>query len=245
MELPFGLILRWGERVRIEEAVAVQMARAAGMPVPKVLCYGENPNNSFQMISILMTRLPGWPLVILSDSFSADDEESWLAPLGKCLDSMRKWESPFGGEQICSAIGTSISSQRVPRHTMGPFKSEKELHAYLLAPASTNGFASLDEYRRSMSEARKIIDVPHHIVFTHGDLKTHNILIDENYCLFGFLDWESAGWCPEYWEFTTAVRFVRGSWWHQAMSKLGGSQYVAESECDRLLNKLTIDSYAG
>lgn len=86
MELPFGLILKWGERVRIEEAVAMQMARAAGMPVPKVLCYGENPNDPFQPISILMTRLPGWPLVILSDSFWADEEESWLAPLAKCLD---------------------------------------------------------------------------------------------------------------------------------------------------------------
>ena len=34
MDLPFGLILKWSDRTRIEEGIAMQMARAAGMPVP-------------------------------------------------------------------------------------------------------------------------------------------------------------------------------------------------------------------
>jgi hypothetical protein len=104
MDLPFGLILKWGERVRIEEAVAMQIARTAGMPVPKVLCCGESPNDSFRPISILMMRLPGWPLVILSDSFSADDEDSWLTPLGKCLNSMHSSLPP--PSSFCSLYNT-------------------------------------------------------------------------------------------------------------------------------------------
>jgi hypothetical protein len=43
IQLPFGLILKWSNRTRIEEVLAMQMARAAGMPVPKVLCCGEHP----------------------------------------------------------------------------------------------------------------------------------------------------------------------------------------------------------
>ena len=128
MQLPFGLILKWGDRVRIEEVIGMQMARAAGMPVPKVLCYGKHPSDSFWPVSILMTRLPGWPLNNSSKAFVVENEEWWSDDLGKCLTAMRKWKSPFAEEQICSVIGTSISTQRVPGHEMGPFKTEKELH---------------------------------------------------------------------------------------------------------------------
>lgn len=31
----------------------------------------------------------------------------------------------------------------------------------------------------------------------------------------GLLDWESTGWYPVYWEFTTELRFGKGSWWFQ------------------------------
>lgn len=71
---------------------------------------------------------------------------------------------------------------------MGPFKAEKDLHDYLLSPASSNSFESSEGYQTTMTRARKMIDIPHHIVFTHGDLKAHNVLVDENYCLsLGFL----------------------------------------------------------
>lgn len=243
MQLPFGLILKWSDRTRIEEVVAMQMARAAGMPVPKVLCYGEDISDTFRPVSILMTRLPGWPLNNSTDSFVAEEEETWLYDLGRCLHAMRKWKRPFEEKRICSAIGTPISSQRVPRHAMGPFEVEKELHDYLLSAASSHGFKSLEEYQITMTRARKMIDIPHDIVFTHGDLKAHNVLVDENYCLSGFLDWECAGWCPEYWDFTTAMRFGTGSWWYQAMSTLGGDQYMTELDYDRALNNLTVDSY--
>ncbi|KAI9861851.1 MAG: hypothetical protein M1824_001962 [Vezdaea acicularis] len=245
MELPFGLILKWGDRVRIEEAVAMQMARAAGMPVPKVLCYGEHPSDSFEPISILMTRLPGWSLSNPSAQFVVEEEQPWFDDLVKCVHAMRQWKSPFKDKQICSASGTYISTQRVPRHAMGPFKVERELHDYLLSAASSHSFKSLEEYETTLTKARKIIDIEHHIVFTHGDLKAHNILVDEDYHLSGFLDWECAGWCPDYWDFTTAMRFGRDSWWYQAISILGGDKYMPELEYDRALNKLTVDSYIG
>jgi hypothetical protein len=73
MELPFGLILKWSERRRIEEVISLQMARAASMPVPKVLCYGEHPDD-FCRISILMTRLPGWPLYNSREPLEPDGE---------------------------------------------------------------------------------------------------------------------------------------------------------------------------
>ena len=48
-------------------------------------------------------------------------------------------------------------------------------------------------------------------MFTHRDFKAHNILVNADNYLSGFFDWESAGWYSEYWEFTTAMRFGKGS----------------------------------
>ena len=243
-ELPFGLILKWSERTSIEEAVAMQMARAAGMPVPKMLCYGEH-SSDFK-ISILMTRLPGEELLTLDGDFNAEEEQPWFGDLEKCMSAMRKWKNPFGEEKVCSAIGTQIHSRRVPRHVMGPFEDKKKLHEYLLSASSSHAFKSLEEYQATTIEARKIINMDHRIVFTHGDLKAHNVLIDDKLRLTGFLDWETAGWCPEYWDFTTAVRFSRDdSWWSQGISILSGDSYKSELKYDRALNKLTVDSYIG
>lgn len=44
----------------------------------------------------------------------------------------------------------------------------------------------------------------HDIVFTHADLNMRNILVDEDGKLSGIVDWECAGWYPEYWEYTKA-----------------------------------------
>lgn len=243
-ELPFGLVLKWSERTRIEEVIAMQMARAAGMPVPKLLCCGEHPA-TWRPISILMTRLPGYDLNNSSAVLEVEEEGPWLNELGRCLDAMRAWKSPFDGNRICSVVDTCISSQRVPNHMMGPFKDERELHEYLLSAASSHGFTSIEEYKKTLTQARQIISMPHQVVFTHGDFKAHNILVDEEGHLSGFLDWECAGWCPEYWEFTTAMRFGRDSWWFQVASTLGGDQYLAELEYDVALNLLTVDSYIG
>ena len=245
MHLPFGLVLKSSERVRVEEVVAMQMARAAGMPVPWVLCVGES-SHPFST-SILMTRLPGTELNRGGDQLEVREEGPWLGELRKCLEAMRQWESPFGKSEVCSAMGTSMRSQRVPNHTMGPVKSQTELHESLLVPAGYRAwdYASRDEYDMTLAKAREIFKLRHRIVFNHGDFQANNILVDEKGHLTGILDWESAGWCPEYWDFTTAMRLRRRSWWYQVASFLGGDRYSAELECDIAIHRLTNVSYMG
>lgn len=49
-QLPFGLVLKWSDGTRIEEVLAMQVARAAGFPVPRVISllrgeeYPESPH---------------------------------------------------------------------------------------------------------------------------------------------------------------------------------------------------------
>ena|SRR5947209_18629133 len=103
---------------------------------------------------------------------------------------MRTWKSPFNGERICLVAGTSISTQRVPNHSMGLVEDKRELHKYLLSPASSHGFASTEEYQKTLALVRKILDMLHQLAFTHGDFKAHNILVDVEGHFSGFFDWE-------------------------------------------------------
>lgn len=228
VQLPFGLVLKWTDRTSIEEAVAMQMARAAGMPVPKVLTCGEHPYApSNRVFSILMTRLPGTALENSYDPLHVELEEPWLFELKKCVTSMRNWSSPHA-QSICSVLGTSLRSSRVPNHIMGPFTDEEELHDYLLSPASGHGFNSTADYNQALAQATEIRKYSNEITFTHGDFKAHNILVGDDGHLSAFLDWESAGWYPEYWDFTTALRYGKNSWWAQVALWVGGEQYDGE-----------------
>ncbi|KAI9375272.1 hypothetical protein BJX61DRAFT_549940 [Aspergillus egyptiacus] len=119
----------------------------------------------------------------------------------------------------------------------------KAFYNYLFTPASAHAFESDAEYQKTLSRAKRLQNPHHRIVFTHGDFKAHNVLVGDDGHLSGFLDWESAGWYPEYWEFTTAMRFGKDSWWFQLTSWMGGRQYLDELDSDVALNLLTVDSY--
>ena len=45
----------------------------------------------------------------------------------------------------------------------------------------------------------KLLTVKHDIVFTHGDLDLHSIIVKDGH-ISGIIYWECAGWMPEYWE---------------------------------------------
>ncbi|OJJ31905.1 hypothetical protein ASPWEDRAFT_43931 [Aspergillus wentii DTO 134E9] len=45
-----------------------------------------------------------------------------------------------------------------------------------------------------------------HAVFAHGDIAPRNIMVDENGNIIGIIDWEYAGWYPDYWEYAQIMR---------------------------------------
>ncbi|EFY84946.1 Phosphotransferase family protein [Metarhizium acridum CQMa 102] len=243
IQLPFGLILKWSDGTRVEEVSAMQVARAAGFPAPKVICYGEHPDAPHAPVSNLMTRLPGKELGQVYEKLSSEDQKSVQRELKGYLDVMRGWKDLRGGKTISSLLGTSIRSVRIPNHFAGPFESEEEFNEYLIRPSWAGGFPSEEAYNDALSLAKGMGKISHKIVFTHGDLKPHNILVKGGR-IIGFLDWESAGWYPDYWDFTTALRFTRDDfWWYSFVVGLGGSAYLAELKCERALTSLTSASY--
>lgn len=232
-QLPFGLVLKWTNRTSLGEVAAMQMTRAAGIPAPRVLSCGEHPGD-FRNISILMTRLPGITLVNSDDPLEVEVEEPWLYELKACVEAMRMWTPP-SQDLVCSPMGTELRSSRVPDHVMGPFGNHEELYDYLFYPVSDHAFQSKAEFQETRETANRLRQRSYTTRFTHGDFKAHNILVGDEGHLAGFLDWESGGWYPEYWEFTTAMRFGKDSWWYQVASWMGGDQYLEELEADKAL----------
>ncbi|KNZ79026.1 hypothetical protein J132_06866 [Termitomyces sp. J132] len=79
---------------------------------------------------------------------------------------------------------------------------------------------------------------PHRLCLTHNDLGPHNVLVDDDWKITGIVDWEAAGWLPEYWELTkgTFLPFYRKGRWHRILSAaLPG--YALEQEAEKYIVK--------
>ncbi|KAL3460907.1 hypothetical protein BJX64DRAFT_262027 [Aspergillus heterothallicus] len=65
--------MKWTDRSSVKEAVAMQVAGSAGMPVLKVISSGEHIHATFKRsFSILITTLPGIPLGNSNDTLQIE-----------------------------------------------------------------------------------------------------------------------------------------------------------------------------
>ncbi|KEZ43895.1 hypothetical protein SAPIO_CDS4070 [Scedosporium apiospermum] len=113
-----------------------------------------------------------------------------------------------------------------------------ELHEYLFqmrnipAPEALIGSVSGGPapVHQDIYEAMHRTD--HEIVFSHGDLAFHNILVRDGH-IAAILDWEYAGWYPEHWDFCQSLQFFGGIDEHyQFAKKAFGKTYLSEALMD-------------
>lgn len=128
---------------------------------------------------------------------------------------------------VGSANMNECVDYRIGPEAVGPFANHKEFHSFL------RGKISVEDCAKIFGEVvADVHSGDYRSCFTHGDLCPRNIIIgtgeEEDGELFGgshqgeshgdashgdnrktrrivsILDWESAGWFPEYWEYTKA-----------------------------------------
>ncbi|KAF6804052.1 hypothetical protein CMUS01_14939 [Colletotrichum musicola] len=104
---------------------------------------------------------------------------------------------------VANAVGGPVYDCRFPdeKH-LGPCATVQDLHKKLL------GFDNLiARAAGELSELNEVLDFYGDYyedpVFTHGDLSSLNILVRGD-DVVGIIDWETAGWSPPYWEYTSA-----------------------------------------
>ncbi|KAK2809485.1 hypothetical protein FQN50_003753 [Emmonsiellopsis sp. PD_5] len=201
-KLPFGLYLRRGStrlasKYRVEAHTLQMVEKLTNIPAPRAIDVLETRHFSY----LLMTRVPGRPIGQMVESMTDEQIEQAVIDLKRYISELRKIPRNTTSEfQICNSMGGGILDWRIPDSQREElrFSTESEFNKYLTDPF-------WDEIRKRAAVSH---DVRHDIVFTHGDLNPRNILA-ENGKITGIVDWENAGWFPEYWEYTKAHYTVR------------------------------------
>ncbi|EIW58629.1 uncharacterized protein TRAVEDRAFT_58792 [Trametes versicolor FP-101664 SS1] len=254
-QLPFGLILKRHDRVHEHEGLAMNLARAMGVPAPRFVSFGSLGVPS-ACPSLLMTRLPGYPL----DWFDPGqvDMDVVAADLTRILARMRSFASPHGAA-VCGVTGREIRGPMIPGSPLAPFADEDAFNARLRAFVTNvrmelitegvkpeNMDAALGDHRARAETVEKclIAQAPHAIVFTHGDLNMHNIMIGPDGHVCGIIDWEGGAWLPEYWEFSITAVMPTLPWGQFMDKKVSGGVYEQELKGHQALFMYVANSFS-
>ncbi|KDB23753.1 hypothetical protein H109_04315 [Trichophyton interdigitale MR816] len=201
-KLPFGLYLRRGSlslapKYHVESHTLKMVEKFTTILAPRVIDVTESPRYSY----LLMTCVPGRPIGQIMNTMTDEEVEQVVIDLKGYISELRQIPSdPSWEYRICNSQGGGFLDWRIPdsQNEELRFRSEADFNKYLTDPF----------WEEIRTRAAKSHDIPHEIVFTHGDLNPRNILA-ENGKITGIVDWENAGWFPEYWEYTKMHYTVR------------------------------------
>ncbi|KUI72227.1 hypothetical protein VM1G_08022 [Cytospora mali] len=153
------------------------------------------------------------------------------AQLRDYLTQLRSLRGPFIG----SFDGGPAVDSRMLINKGGPFRTVPEYIDFVLSdpPPNWPGAAPMHSIVRSQMR-------PHYdVVFTHGNLKSTNILV-EGSRIKAIIDWEYAGYYPEYLEYVSALR---GTTWrcpyYAALLGIFPERYDAEYVAEFLVPRIT------
>ncbi|KAF1841896.1 kinase-like protein [Cucurbitaria berberidis CBS 394.84] len=203
--LPFNLYLRvaprdWAPKHQAELESLRIVEKYTQIPAPRGIDAIQYSDSSY----LLMTGLPGRGIGQMLSTMTDKQLDTVAQDLKQFIAELRqiphKTDSEF---QICNSLGGGILDWRIgdSQHKDLRFRDETEFNQMLTFDLP------LDE--DAWKQISRSHGVKHDIVFTHADLNLRNILVDENGRISGIVDWECAGWYPEYWEYSKMHFTVR------------------------------------
>ncbi|KAJ4987183.1 hypothetical protein SVAN01_07335 [Stagonosporopsis vannaccii] len=194
--LPFHLYLRkghqdWAPRHQAELRSLQIVETYTCIPAPKGIDAIQHRGSSY----LLMTGLPGCSIGQRLSTMTDRQLDAAAQDLKDYLTELRRIPNLTGSRFcICNSMGGGILDWRIgdSQRKQLRFHDETEFNQFLTTDLP------LDE--DAWTQISKSHSVKHDIVFTHADLNLRNILVDEMGKISGIVDWECAGWYPEYWE---------------------------------------------
>ncbi|KAK9444124.1 Protein kinase-like protein [Metarhizium brunneum] len=119
-----------------------------------------------------------------------------LAQLRDYIAQMRR----LGGIYLGRVDGQGVVVPSIFTRSGGPFRTMSELHDWLVRPP-----IRLEAESMYWHQITTHLGAEYPIVFTHGDIAARNILVSGGR-IVALLDWEFAGWYPDYWDYVFALR---------------------------------------
>ncbi|KAJ3526572.1 hypothetical protein NM208_g11124 [Fusarium decemcellulare] len=223
--LPFGLYLKYNsdsDTLRNEYNALKVVEQKTSIPAPQALDIVCQNTGDDDFSYLLTSRVPGTTLAICRDALSDQDYATVSAQLKDCISQIRDIPKPVNyGMAICNTLGEACRDPRIRDWApIGPCPDE----------------ASFSQHLRFSDEPSRR---GHKIVFTHGDLNPRNIMVERirnsagagGWRLSGIIDWETAGYYPDYWDCTKSM--FEGFRWprrHNEMMKGVFSEFGDYSE---------------
>jgi hypothetical protein len=231
--LPFNLYLKRARYTRLQyEASALNLvARHTALNAPRVLDFikptaGEE---SWLLTTRLEGDIAGKCLLLMN----ADQIEQFKIDFRDYVEQIRTIPNPYP-HPICGVLGGGCQDCRIDKETggTGPYDRIEDLNKHLMAICSPIPSPS------DRAIVAEIQSRSYRIFFTHADLNPGNVII-HNGRLSGFVDWEFAGWYPEYWEYTKACYIVHR--WTLRLEVLGDvfPKYAEELKAERVFQNYT------
>ena len=191
------------------------VAQNTSIRVPKVYCAFKRKEITY----IVMENLGGEILGQLWVSQSQESKTRLLGQLKELIAELRRIPAPEHGK-VASVDGGELFDDRLPhkngrRGCLGPFENIGEFHRHL-----RDGKEEHPDHWPAINQmiaAQNAGSWP--IVLTHGDLSSSNILVHGD-DVVGIVDWETAGWWPSYWEYTSAsIVAPSDEFWREEIDK--------------------------
>ncbi|KIM86169.1 hypothetical protein PILCRDRAFT_41172, partial [Piloderma croceum F 1598] len=137
---------------------------------------------------------------------SMDQKMTVMRVLRGFLDELHNLCQPYPKGSIGSVSGKAFIDLQISGQSLyGPFQDEAAYNDWRISTFSFFGEQHFPTKLR-LQQLRDEMPNDHQIIFTHGDITRRNILIRvvgegaNDVCVVAILDWEQAGWRPEYWE---------------------------------------------
>ncbi|KAF4944895.1 hypothetical protein FGADI_12364 [Fusarium gaditjirri] len=158
------------------------------IPVPEVI--------SSDWDRIEMEYIQGQTLKEVWPSLKPNERSEILAQLKDYIAQMRALKGTYLGR----FDGQGVIVPSMMTRSGGPFHTLESFHDWLVRPPKRIAQQSMywHEITTQLAAACPI-------VFTHADISSRNIIIRDGR-IVALLDWEWAGWYPEYWDYVFTLR---------------------------------------
>lgn len=206
------LCVKYGPLVQLSEASAMCfISQHTSIPVPRVYCTFTHRGWNYIVMERIKGEYIGHDWVRRNEASKA----KLLSQLAEMVREMRRLPVP-DDMGVASVDGGPVYDCRVPGPSLrhGPFDTIQDFHRHLRM-----GLEYDDKLQPDVQKLIKQQNQSWPLVFTHGDLSSLNILArgDE---IVGIVDWETAGWYPAYWEYTSACQVnPQNSFWIHEIDK--------------------------
>lgn len=210
-----NIVFKTGYRVRYGEEIAMRLVKQhTSVPVPIIILSNYEPKKGM----IGMSFIHGSTLDSIWDTLDECNKERACRDIWTMIAQWQQIPRPPHLAHIyqCLADGSPATTDPLLQDLEDPPKPlysdeavRTRIHQRYL---HFHGERYADTLLSMLAQSK----VSH---FTHGDVAPRNILVDESCRITGIIDWELAGWYPEYWEYANIMKPTRDEDWQSWMDR--------------------------